>query len=66
MQPTKRESEVLKRLCNGYTIKEIAHELYLSPHTVITHCKNLRIKLKAKNCTHMVAVAITEGIISMK
>ncbi|MDR0680258.1 MAG: response regulator transcription factor [Dysgonamonadaceae bacterium] len=44
-----REKEVLKRISDGYTTKEIAVFLNIEEETVRTYRKNLLIKLNAKN-----------------
>lgn len=44
-----REQEVLTLIADEYTMKEIASQLYISHHTVVSHRKNLLYKLNAKN-----------------
>ena len=46
---TVREIEVLEFLEQGLYQKEIAQNLYISPETVKTHCKNIYHKLAVKN-----------------
>ncbi|MFW5831619.1 MAG: response regulator transcription factor [Prolixibacteraceae bacterium] len=46
---TKREKQVLKLVASGYSTKQIAEQLYLSPHTVSTHRKNISQKLDFKS-----------------
>ncbi len=41
----RREKEILKLMADGLTSIEMAEMLYLSPHTVNTHRKNIRQKL---------------------
>ncbi len=41
----RREKEILKLMAAGITSNEIAETLFLSPHTVNTHRKNIRQKL---------------------
>ena len=55
---TDRERQVLDLLVEGYTVKEIAAELYLSHHTVQSHKKNLIIKFEARNTVQMVVRAL--------
>lgn len=43
---TPREIEILELVGNGYTCKEVAEILRLSIHTVRTHVKNIKRKLK--------------------
>jgi DNA-binding CsgD family transcriptional regulator len=46
---TARESEILDLIAQGYTSKEIARKLDISPYTVNTHRDNLRRKLGVHN-----------------
>ena len=49
-----REIEVLSLIVDEYTIKEIASQLYISMHTVVSHRKNIQEKLMAKNTAGIV------------
>jgi len=42
---TQREKEVLVMLGNSLAQREIAERLFIAPHTVKTHCQNLKRKL---------------------
>jgi len=55
---TKRESEIMYYLAQGYTSAEIAKKLFISPRTVDTHRNNLLKKLKLKNTAALVRFAI--------
>jgi DNA-binding NarL/FixJ family response regulator len=46
---TRREKEVLKLIAEGLTTTEIAMKLYISPHTVESHRKNLMEKFHVKS-----------------
>lgn len=46
---TPREQQIVQRLCQGYSQKEIAAQLGLSPVTIKTHCQNINEKLGVKN-----------------
>lgn len=46
---TARETEILDLIAQGYTSKEIARMLEISPYTVNTHRDNLRRKLGVHN-----------------
>ncbi len=61
-----REEEVLKKLCDQKTTKEIADELYISPRTVEGHRNNLLHKTQAKNLAGLIIYAIENGIYSVK
>ena len=60
-----REIEVLNLLCKGMTAKEIATQLYISQHTVVSHRKNLITKLEARNSLHMAYLAVTRGLLAL-
>ncbi len=49
-----REKEVLHLIANGFSSKEIAHRLFISDHTAISHRKNLIEKFKVKNTAHLI------------
>lgn len=58
---TPREREILAQLPGGTTYQAIARRLGISPHTVDTHMRRLRIKTGATNRTQLVVVAIELG-----
>ena len=60
---TKREKEILQLISHEYTTSEIAKKLYLSPHTIITHRRNLFVKLDVKNVAGLVRRGFEEGIL---
>lgn len=49
MKATIRETEVAKMIYMGYTVKEIASLWDVSPHTVVSHKRNLFEKTGARN-----------------
>lgn len=49
-----RETEILSLISHGKTALEIASELFISHHTVISHKKNLLMKLEATNQASLV------------
>lgn len=57
-----REYEVLRLIAYENTINEIADKLYISPHTVISHRKNIMSKLDVRNTAGMVRRAFELGI----
>jgi len=65
MKITKREQEVLENISLGYTTKEIAHMLYLSSHTIISHKKKLLEKLDAVNGPELVRKGFVLGVLSV-
>lgn len=58
---TPREKEILKLSVKGLNNKEIAAALNLSRYTIETHRKNIRIKLKVRNTTELIALARKVG-----
>lgn len=60
---TQREKEVLKAISYGYTTSEIAKELALSKHTVITYRKILFRKLNVLNAPLMVRRGFELGLL---
>lgn len=56
-QFSEREQEILLFLSQGYTNKEIAKSLGISPNTVKTHISKLFEKLEVNNRTQAVAEA---------
>lgn len=60
-----REIEVLEMVSLEHTTKEIADALYISTHTVITHRKNLMMKLDVKNTAGLVRKAFEYGLLML-
>lgn len=61
---TQREKEVLKLVGEGYTSKEIADFLFISPKTVEKHRSNIMQKLKIHNAPALTAYAIEKGLVN--
>ena len=59
-----REVQVLNLLSAGKTHAAIASELGVREHTVLTHIRNLRVKLGAKNKLDAVLTGIRSGIVT--
>ena len=64
MNLTSREQEILQHLCKGLTSKEVAALCHLSPHTIISHRKNLYQKLDAKTGVELGVKAVKYNLIS--
>lgn len=64
IQLTDREKQVLYGISMGYTSKQIAKDLYLSDHTIISYRKILLQKLKAMNAAALVRIGFEQGILS--
>ena len=59
-----REIEIIRCIAEGKTNKQIAEELFLSTHTVMTHRKNIMNKLGINNTAGIVIYAVKENLIS--
>jgi DNA-binding NarL/FixJ family response regulator len=57
-----REVEIIQLTAKGLSAKEIAAKLFLSPHTVYTHKKNIMKKLKLSSSSEMILYAINNGL----
>jgi DNA-binding CsgD family transcriptional regulator len=60
---TVREREIVELIASGETGPEIAAALHLSPHTVRHHVRNAMDKLGVRSRAHLVAKALSEGLI---
>ncbi|MEM7701047.1 MAG: helix-turn-helix transcriptional regulator [Pseudomonadota bacterium] len=60
-----RELEVLRYVLQGLSNKEVARRLDRSPRTVDRYIEIVRFKLRAKNRTHMVARALSAGLLEV-
>ena len=60
---TGREIDVLRQVALGKTNKEIAAELFISFHTVISHRKNITEKLGIKSISGLTVYAILNNLI---
>ncbi|TMK81980.1 MAG: response regulator transcription factor [Actinobacteria bacterium] len=58
-----REKQILQRVANGATTKEVAHDLHISPHTVKTHLERIYEKLGANDRAEAVAIAMRRGLV---
>lgn len=61
-----REITIVKLISQGLTNQEIADQLCLSKHTVITHRKNITHKLNIKTVSGLTVYAILNNIIDIK
>ena len=60
---TEREKEVLYEMSQGYTQKEIAIRLFVTPHTINTHIQHIYAKLHVHSGIEAVAKALREDLI---
>lgn len=58
-----REREILHHLVEGRTKKQIAEALFLSPHTIDGHIRNIYAKLQVHTRTGAVTKALKENLI---
>ena len=63
---TKREKQILALVVDGYTSKDMARKLNLSPRTVDHHRSNLLKKFKMKNSVDLVNYAVRNGYVSVE
>ncbi len=61
---TRRETEILQYIADGFTNAEIAEKLFIGQSTVDSHRRNMLIKLNAKNTACLIKMALQQGIIS--
>jgi len=62
---TKRERETLELICNGFSTKEIAKKLAISPRTVEGHKLRVMEKLGANNTGNLIILAIKNNLVSI-
>jgi DNA-binding NarL/FixJ family response regulator len=60
---TEREIEIIRHVAEGLSNKEIAEKLFLSPHTINTHRKNIMHKLQINNTAGLVLFAVRNDIL---
>ena len=65
LELTDREKLVVKCIAKGLTNKEMADQLFLSPHTIITHRKNITRKLGIKTVSGLTVYALLNNIIDI-
>jgi DNA-binding NarL/FixJ family response regulator len=61
---SERELGIIIHIAEGLTNTQIAEQLFLSPHTVNTHRKNIMAKLGVKNTAGIVMYAVKTNLIS--
>ena len=60
---SKREREILQKVADGATTRQVATELGISPHTVKTHLERIFEKLGANDRAQAVAIALRRGLV---
>ncbi|KYP16283.1 response regulator transcription factor [Flavihumibacter sp. CACIAM 22H1] len=59
---TRREKEILKSVCEGFTNAQTAERFHLSIDTIDTHRKNLYAKLQVNNTAQLMRRALELGL----
>ena len=62
---TKRESEILKNICEGYSNTQIAEKLFISIRTVEGHKSTLINKTGVKNTISLVMYALKNNLVNL-
>jgi len=62
---SQREDQILQLISKGYSNKDIADELFISPHTAKSHRKSLFIKLRVNNSACLVRAAFEHKLIQI-
>lgn len=60
---SKREIEILKWICNGYSSKQLADKMHLSIHTINNHRKHMLEKTNCKNSAELLHFALKYGLL---
>jgi DNA-binding NarL/FixJ family response regulator len=60
---SRREREVIKLVCSGYTNKEIGKELGITTTTARNYIVSIMNKLGARNRAHAAAIAVSSGLV---
>lgn len=61
-----REMEILQRLCNGLTNKEIAAQLHITVRTVDFHRANVYAKTGSANLAGLLRFSLRNGLVSLE
>ncbi len=62
---TRREQEVMRFLAEGFSTKEAAEKLFLSPKTIENHRNNIMRKLDLHNIIELIRYAAKLGVIDL-
>ncbi len=63
---SEREKDVIRSLVSGKSNKEIAEDLFISVHTVITHRRNIARKLQIHSSAGLTIYAIVNGLVDIQ
>ena len=56
-----REQEILEHLAEGQSARQVACDLLVTPRMVERHLESMRLKMRARNSTHMITLAFLSG-----
>ena len=59
---TKRETEIIRLICQGYSNKEISEKLFISQRTVDAHKNNMVQKANTGNMLGLIVFAIKNNL----
>ena len=59
---SQREAEILQMISDGLSSFEIAEQLFISPHTVNTHRKNILRKLRVNSSMRAISMLLKHQI----
>ncbi|MBI3805150.1 MAG: response regulator transcription factor [Nitrospirae bacterium] len=62
---TKRETEIVRLVADGYKNREVAETLGISIKTVETHRANIMNKLALRNLAELIRYAIQKGLVKL-
>ena len=62
---SQREKEIIGCVVRGMTNKEIAEQLFISVHTVITHRRNITRKLQIHSAAGLTIYAIVNKLVEL-
>ncbi len=63
---TPREALILHKVAQGFSAKAIARSLDSAPRTVEKHIDHIRLKMRARNRAHLVALAHGAALIPLR
>ena len=63
---THREQQVLELVAGGWSAKQIASQMGIEPRTVEGHIETVRLKMRARNRTHLVTQAVQAGVLKLQ
>lgn len=55
---TKKQTLYVSLLASGFSVKEIAEIIYVSPHTVRNTIAKAKERVNARNTNHLIAISI--------